>query len=91
MLVIVAVKAEQLPIAAIARVVVVIVILVVHRELPHVLSCELAAAAAADPRVDFQRLFPVTRLSSLSAANGLGNHSICMGAFFVGNGHGGSS
>ena len=91
MFVVVAVKTEQFPVAAIARVIVVIVILVMHRQLAHVLPCELSGAAAADPRVDLQGLLPVTGFSSLPAANGLGNHSIGMGTFFVGNGHGGSS
>jgi hypothetical protein len=52
MLVIVAVEAEVLPVAAVWRVVVVIVILVMHCELVKVFQSELAAATAAHPWMD---------------------------------------
>jgi len=44
----VAVKAEILPVAAVGRVVVVVVVLVVHRQLEKVLARELAPTAGAD-------------------------------------------
>src|SRR5438105_12568176 len=53
------VHAEQLPVAAVGRVVVVVAVLVVHRELAQPLAAELARAAAADPRQDLQRLLAV--------------------------------
>src|SRR5690606_33805035 len=54
-LVVVAVHAQQLPVAAIGRVVVVVVVAVVDRQLVHVGAGELARAAPADPRVHLQR------------------------------------
>ena len=44
-LLVVTIDAQQFPIAAIGRVVAVVVILVVHRQLAQVLAVELAAAA----------------------------------------------
>jgi hypothetical protein len=46
--VVVAVQAQQLPVAAVGRVVVMVVVLVVDRQLVHVRVIELAGAAAAD-------------------------------------------
>ena len=51
MLVFVAVNAQQLPIAAVARIVVVVVILVMHRELAQPLAGEFARASRSDPGV----------------------------------------
>jgi hypothetical protein len=60
-LVIVAVNAEQFPVAAVRRVVVVVVVLVVDGELAHVGMVEFTRAASADPGEQFQRLAAVTR------------------------------
>jgi hypothetical protein len=60
MLVIVAVHTKKLPIAAVRRIVVVVVILVMDRKLPRPLALELASAPAANPRKQFERPFPVT-------------------------------
>ena len=59
MLVLVTVDAEQLPVAAVRRIVVVVVVLVMHRELLEVLPTELSATARANPRVDAQGLLAV--------------------------------
>src|SRR5687768_7759029 len=58
-LVLVAVDAQQLPVAAVGRVVVVVAVLVVHGELAQALAVELARAARADPRQDLQCLAAV--------------------------------
>src|ERR1051326_379510 len=58
-LVLVAVHAQQLPVAAVGRIVVVVAVLVVHGELAHALAAELARAAAADPRQDLEGLLAV--------------------------------
>ena len=52
---IVAVHAEQLPVAAVGRVVVVVVVLVVDRQLAQARPCKLASAAATDVRIQLQR------------------------------------
>jgi len=52
-LVLVTVDAEQLPVAAVGRIVVVIAVAMMHRELAQPLALELATAAGADVRQDF--------------------------------------
>ena len=54
MFVVVAINAEVLPVAAIRRVVVMIMILVVHREFMEILCVELAPTACADPGVNLK-------------------------------------
>ena len=51
MLIVVAIKAKQFPVAAIRRVVVVVMVFVVNGELPQVLAAKFAAAALVDPGV----------------------------------------
>src|SRR3954471_1014083 len=60
MLVLVTVGAEQLPIAAVRRIMVVITILVMHLEQLQVGVREGAGATAANPRIKFQRLGAIT-------------------------------
>ena len=69
MFVLVAVGAEQLPVTTIGRVVVVIVVLVMDRHFVHVRVVELAGAAAADPRVQLERLAAVALLALLLGAS----------------------
>ena len=59
-LVVVAIDAEVLPVAAVGRVVVVVVVFVMHRELLQVLACERASATRTDPGMNPQRLLAVT-------------------------------
>src|SRR5215469_4806436 len=59
MFVVVAVQAEQFPVAAVGRVVVVIVIAVMNRQLTQVGARKLAATAAADPRINLEGLLPI--------------------------------
>ena len=65
MLVIVAVDAEQLPVAAVGRVVVVIMIPVVDRQLAKLLAFEFPDAPCADMGEKLQGLFPVSGLAQL--------------------------
>src|SRR3954469_9795251 len=58
-LVVMTVDAQKLPIAAVGRIVVVVMIAVVHRELLEIAAIELARTAAADPRIDGERLFTI--------------------------------
>ena len=53
--VVVAIQAQQFPVAAIERIVVVIVVLVVHRQLAQARAGKLPTAASADPREQFER------------------------------------
>src|SRR5574340_526145 len=63
-LVFVAVDAQQLPVAAVGRIVVVIVVGVVDRQLVHRLWREFPAAARADPRQKPERLLAVAAFAS---------------------------
>src|SRR5688572_18851142 len=63
MLIVVAVQAEQLPVAAVRRIVAVVVIPMVDGQLAQVGIGELAGAAPADPRVNLQRLLAVGRFA----------------------------
>ncbi|CAK0772786.1 hypothetical protein CCP4SC76_5600017 [Gammaproteobacteria bacterium] len=59
MLVVVAIDAEQFPVAAVGRVVVVVVVTMVNRQFPQILAGELAATTPAHPGVEFEGLLPV--------------------------------
>lgn len=72
MLVIVAVQAQQLPVAAIGRIVIVVVVTVMYGQLLHVGSRELSRATSAYPRIHFQRTLTVTALAHLRRTAGFG-------------------
>jgi hypothetical protein len=76
MLMFVAVNAEQFPVAAIGRIVIVIVVFVMHRELAKLLALKFAGAAATDRRKKFQGLFPVSRLALLLLPAHFGDHAV---------------
>lgn len=73
MLVVVAVQAQQLPVAAVGRVVVVIMVAVMHGQLLHVGAREFAHAAPADPRIHFQGTFAVAALALVGGAARFGD------------------
>lgn len=60
MFIVMAVNAKIFPVAAIQRVVVVIVVLVVNREQMQILAGERAPAATAHPRVNLERQFAIS-------------------------------
>jgi hypothetical protein len=57
--VVVAVQAQEFPVAAIGRIVVVIMVPVMDGQLAHIPVREFPATATTDPRVDLQSPFPV--------------------------------
>ena len=59
MLVVVAVDAQQLPVAAVGRIVHVIMVFMMDRQLPQFFAGEIPAAFCADPREDLQGPFSV--------------------------------
>jgi len=75
-LVVVAVKAQQLPVTAIGRVVVVVVVAVMHRELVQILTREFACAAAANPWIDLERSLSILLLALLPVAPRLGDDPV---------------
>jgi len=76
MFVIVAIDAEQFPVAAVGRVVVVIVIKVVDRQLAQLFTFEFPDTSGADMREKLQGLFPVSGLAQLLFFAHLGNDLI---------------
>jgi len=58
-LVVVAVNTQQLPVAAVGRIVSVIMVFVMDRQLAQFFAGKITAAFCADPREDLQRLISV--------------------------------
>jgi hypothetical protein len=59
MLVVVTVETEQLPVAPVGRIVVVVVVLVMDRELAQFLAVKFASAVPTDPRKQFECLLSI--------------------------------
>ena len=86
MLVLVAVDAQQLPVAAIRRVVIMVVVAMMHRELLQIVAGELARATGTDPRVELQRPLAIALLALRGILSGLGDNAVQ--AMGVGSGYG---
>jgi len=78
-LMVVAVDTQQLPVAAVGGIVVVVVILVMDRELTQSLARELAPAIRTDPREHPERPLPITLQPPLSVAPGLVDELLLFG------------
>ena len=78
-LVLVAIGAQQLPVAAIGRIVVMVVIPMMYLEQLQVRVGELAAAAAADPGIHLERPLAVAVLTLVTRASRLGDDPVQMG------------
>ncbi len=74
--VVMAVQAQQLPVAAVGRVVVVIMVPVMDSQLTKVGVCEFAAAATADPRIDLECLLSITLFALCRSTAGLGHYAV---------------
>jgi hypothetical protein len=66
--IVVAIKAQQFPVAAIGRVVVVVVVSMMHRQLAQVGMREFAGTTAADPRIDLEGALPIALFALLGVA-----------------------
>ena len=78
------IDAQQLPVAAVFRVVVVIVIAMVDRELAQIAAVELARATAADPRIHGQRAVAITLAALVGIAPRVGNDLVVIAFdFFI--------
>jgi len=75
-LIVVTVKTQQLPVAAVRRIVFVVVILVVDGELPQSLALEFAPAAPTNCWKYFERLLAIALHPNLSFASSLSNELI---------------
>ena len=58
-LIVVAVETQQLPVVPVGRIVVVVVVLVMDRELAQLLAIKFASAVRTDPRKHFERLLSI--------------------------------
>ena len=76
MLIVVAVEAQQFPVAAVGWIVVVVVIPMVDREFMKVSAREFAPASSADPRIHLERLFPIALFALLSGTSGFSNGAV---------------
>ncbi len=76
MFIVVAVQAEQFPVAAVGGVVVVIVVAVMDRKLLNIFTGELAPATSAYPGVELEGLGAVILLARLAVALGVGDYFI---------------
>jgi len=76
MLVFVAVDAEQFPVAAIQRIVVVVMVLVVHSQLAQAHARKLACASSADPGKQFERALAVSRLALVAVPARFGDDPV---------------
>ena len=70
------VQAEQFPIAAIGRVVIVVVVAMMHRELVQVIAREFTRAAATNPRINLEGSLPIAPLALLPTALRLGDYPV---------------
>ncbi len=75
-LIFVTVDTQQLPVVAVRRIVVVVVILVMDRELLNFFPREFSSAPGTDPRKNLERSLPIGLLPTLSKSPSLGDHLI---------------
>src|ERR1700674_2760771 len=74
--VVMAIQAKQLPVAAVRRIVVVVVVAVMHGQLTQIFMREFACAAATDPGIDLQGALPIALFALLPAASRLGDDTV---------------
>jgi len=77
-LMIMTIDAEQFPVAAVRRIVVVVVILVMDRQFPHFFAFKFAGAATAYMGEEFQRLFPIAGQTILLFPAHFGNQTVLL-------------
>jgi hypothetical protein len=75
-LVVVAIHAEQLPVAAVGGVIVMIMIAMMYGEFAHVGPRELATASPADPGVKLESLFTITLIAQFPLTLGFSDNAV---------------
>ena len=75
-LVVVAIDTQQLPIAAIRWIIIMIVVAVVYRQLLQIFSVELTRTTTADPGIHFQGPAAVASLALIASDTSFGNYPI---------------
>lgn len=74
--IVMAVEAEQLPVAAVGRVVLVIVVAMMHGQFAQVAKGKFTGASAAYPRINLQRLFAIALVAGVGSAAGIGDDAV---------------
>jgi hypothetical protein len=75
-LIVVTVEAQQLPVAAVGRIIIVVVIFVMDCEFSNFLACEFAPASRTDPRKKLERSLSIGLLPTFPVTPSLGNDLI---------------
>ena len=75
-LVVVTIDAQQLPVAAVGRIVIMVVVFVVDGQLAQLFSAKFSSAAGTDPGIHLERSFPIGLLPLLPVAPDLVNHPV---------------
>jgi hypothetical protein len=75
-LMVVAVEAQEFPVAAVRRIVLMVVVFVMDREFTKLLALEFTPAPRTDPGKNLERLLPITLLPLLFAAPSLRDNSV---------------
>jgi hypothetical protein len=76
MLVIMTVDTQQLPVAPVGRVIVMVVVFVMDRQFTQSLALKFTAAAGTDPGENLECLFAIALHALLAAGAGLSDHSL---------------
>ena len=79
--IVVTIKTKELPVAPVGRIVIVVVVLVMDRELTEFLALKIAPAPSTDPGIDLERLLSVALLPLLAVAPGFSYNPVQF--FFV--------
>ncbi len=66
MFIVMTVDAQKLPVAAIRRIVIMVVVLVMDSKFTKFFASEITAAPRTNPRMDLERFFPITLLPLLA-------------------------
>ena len=82
MFIVMTIPAQQLPVAAVRRVVVMIVIPVMDGQFLQPFSAEIASATATDRWEEFERFGPIGLLPVLAISQGLGNDPVPFTVFW---------
>jgi len=88
-LVVVAVKTQQFPVAAVGRIIIVVVVAMMHRQLMQICAGEFPLTATANPGIQLQCLLAVAQLTGIAVLVRCGDQlvqaSVAVGGFLGGH------
>lgn len=76
MFIIMTIDTQQFPIATVRRIVIMIMIAMMYRQLPEIFPGKLPRTTAANPWIELQCLFPITLLPLFPVATCLGDDPV---------------